>query len=167
MFEETVPDRLALMALDASTELKIAISQFRPTVDQIDLPMIIVETGEGDYPPLAAGTMNCEETYTVSILGYKFGTGSQNDATAERQVRRIAAAVIKYLWRRQQLQFSNSRGLQSAALGALDGVEYIHLHRGVTGGMSREGLADTFWGCSITVTVYGIDADAEEVLVFP
>ena len=154
-----VPARLALMARDASTAVNEAYFVIKDALTAENRPAWVVETAEGDYPPIASGEYEFTEVYPLVLVGKSYGQGE--DAEHELVVRTIIAQTISYLVRRPQLVFSNTRSLEAAALGPLAGVKWIRVSRERVGTITLGAEDEEFYGGIIKVTVTGGSAIRE------
>lgn len=158
----TAPQRLAMMALDASDELIYATDEFRETLDSSLRPGVLVEIGDGEYAGDASGARAGTETYTLSIIGNKRGQGGVGDEE-ERRTRQIVNDIVLYFLKHTQCQMSNDRGKQAQAYPPLSWVKWMTVRRGGVN-PSAKGNEEDFWGCQLTVTLE-IDVMALERLV--
>lgn len=161
----TLPERIALCAYDASTLIRFTAHTRQSTLDSLKRPAVLVEPNEGDYPPYAAGVGDVTETFLLSVIGQKYGQGAKTDAEAEVELRTVANHLAMYFFRRTQLQMSNQRSAQPAALGPLAGVKWIHLSRRTFETTAeRDPGEGAFWGTEFTLAV-SINVQQLEVLV--
>lgn len=162
----TVPTRLTIMAVDASSLIREGSAYFADSIDEARRPFVLVEPGSGDYPPSAAGVEDPTEEYTMTLFARSFGQGAREEA--EIELRGITAEILAYFQRRTQLQFSNLRGLQLAPLGTLNGVYwarlYIRSYVGVVTKGGGEGGEGAFWGTVFSVRVAEV-VSRQEVIV--
>lgn len=158
----TAPERLALMAYDASTLVRFTNYWFTEQVDDDMRPAVLVEVGEGDFPGTASNVEAPVETYELSIIGQTFA-GADGNQQHEAEVRRVSSDIVNYFFKRTQLQFSNQRSRSGyTELGPLVGVQHARIRRGLINAMTKADMPP-FWGCQITVTVTEF-AEAMEIL---
>lgn len=159
----TAPQRLAIMAKDASPLFKFSSDEFQETLDSLLRPAVLVEIGAADYPPIAQNVEEPTEEYSLTVIGMKYGQGARSEA--ETQLRVLVDALITYFFTRTQLQFTNDRSLEAAPLGPLLGVKWARLYRRelVTTVTRSEGDG-AFWGSTLNVRITA-QVLAHEVLV--
>lgn len=161
----TVPDRLVMMAMDASPAMADGSSYFMAAVDEVQRPFVLVEVGQDQMDASAAGVELPVEEYTITLIAEKYGQGAYHEA--ELQLRTLTAAVKTYIAARTQLQFSNTRELQASALGALAGVMWARLYLRSYAGVVQKGGDNgeqPFWGTVFSLRVQEV-MRAEEILV--
>lgn len=147
----TIPERLAQIAYDASTEVVTVAHIFQATIDSAERPAVLVEVADADYQQDGAGRTQHTENYNLLLFGDLY-EGVQMDAgEKELKVRRIADAIVTYLLASSQLQMIDQRGAVGQRLGAVPGVMWINVRRGMAGAMTKG--EQPFWGCEINVTV--------------
>lgn len=149
---ETVPQRLAIMGVDADARIRYATPYFAEQIDSGLRPAIVVEVGEADYPAVTAGMEQGIEAFRVLLIGDKYSERGENNQ-AEKLTRGIVANLSRYYARCTQLQFHNLRGLESTPLGPLAGVKWARMKRGGVGPVSRPDGEGDFWGCEFNITV--------------
>lgn len=160
---DTAPERLALMAWDASSLMNNTSEFFQPGWGVDQMPFALVEVGEDSEPAVAAGVEFPVETYRISVFVATYNVPDDKHA-AEIRARTMATDMLTYFRKRTQLQFSNTRNRADlAALGPLAGVRWARFQRGpVSFGAKYEEIPPT-WGFDITATLETI-AEALESL---
>ena len=148
----TAPERLSLMAYDASVLIRFTNHWFTEQVDDDMRPAVLVEVGEGDFPPTASNVEAPVETYELSVIGQTLA-GADGNQQHEAELRQVTADLVHYFVKRSQLQFSNQRSRTGyTELGPLVGVQRARIRRGLINAMTK-GEMQPFWGCQLTVTV--------------
>lgn len=157
----SAPERLVLMIKDATNEAHLVTDEFVESIDGVIRPAVLVEEDGGEYPPTASNLSYPTEPYTILVVGQN--AGSDGNRQYQLEVRRITHAVVQYLMRHNQLQMSNERSLQPASLPSLAGVMHTHLRRGAVM-LATRGAQDAFWGCEITLTIFGVREAMERIV---
>ena|ERR1700690_594672 len=161
----TAPQRICMMAIDASTQIKDGSAYFAENVDETRRPFVLVEPGQEDIPAVAAGMEAPTEEYTLTLIAEKYGQGARGEA--EAQLRTITADILDYFAKRTQLQFRNLRGLQPAPLPSLVGVMWARLYLRTYAGVVTKGGTEgeqPFYGCVFSIRVQTV-ANAEEDII--
>lgn len=159
---ETAPPRIALMAYDSDTRIKFQDHYFRNTFDKTQLPAVLVEIPETEYPATASNLEMPVEGFKLILATGKYGQGSLLDNEMEALNRSIVASIIAYFTRRTQLQFSDTRNAGAGALGPLLGVMYTRFQKGPLVPLQKEGAA--VWGCEFVINVTSI-MEADEIII--
>lgn len=157
----TVPERLAAMAFDSSSQIEYTAWTFQKTLDTLIRPAVIVEVDAAEYPAVAASIQMPVETYRLYLIGPKFGTGN-DEAESELKVRTITDALLSYFHARPNLSMSNLLGRAPAALPALRGVRWGRMNRGPVNVLTRG--EDEFWGCDMTISVEWMMTAMEQLI---
>jgi hypothetical protein len=161
-FFPEIPDRLAIMAKDAHEDIVFSSGYLQDALDSIKRVAVLVEDEDSDFPPVAQAIQQPALSYSMLIVGKNFGQGGRNNQEQKR-IREVTGAVINYMWKRPQLQFSNTRGLEPAPLTSLRYVTFARIRATGVRPMQR-GTEFAFWGAVITVTV-NVVAPSQEILV--
>lgn len=155
----TVPQRLALMLMDADEHIKFVAEGFQKNYDaDIQLPAWEISDGGSNYDIIAANIANPVDTYNAQLITQKYGTGVDDDTTRVSEYQTLTRSIlqntVEYFLKRPDLVFSDVRGVSTTgALPALRGVKWCKISRepdGVYGG--DEGFGK-FWGGKLTFTV--------------
>lgn len=155
----TIPQRLALMLMDADENIQYVGEGFQKNYDaDIQLPAWEISDGGSNYDIIAANIVNPVDTYTATLITQKYGTGVDDDTTRVSEYQTLTRSILKntveYFLKRPDLVFSDTRGVSTTgALPALRGVKWVKLSRepeGIYG--SDEGFG-RFWGGKLTFTV--------------
>ena len=158
----TAPQRLSILAKDSDDRIKYATDKFVKTLDStIQLPAVLIDIGDADYPPQAASVEYPEEIYTMLLVSGKYGQGAQDKL--ETTNRELALNIQLYFLKRTQLQFPNRRGLEQDSLPPLANVRHARTNRsrGPTV-LDKEGFGP-FWGCEFKVAIAAITQVLEEL----
>lgn len=159
----TAPERLSIMLIDASTQVKDAFEYTQKDLDTAIRPCWVIKIDEATFPGIAENTVDFEETYVMDYVGPKFDQGEGH--VYEIQARTIWMNTFTYFFSHKQLQFSNNRGLEPTQLTQLSGVKFARIsRRSPITIMTGDGIAEPFWGFTMSLVVTG-SVKIDEVLV--
>ena len=152
----TAPARLCLMLKDCDEGVVEAYHLYQDDIDYLERPCFLVTSGEATFeqsPESSPEQIAITENFTLDYIGEPFKGVVEQDYAAyhELEARRIAYNAILYLLKHPNLQFSNVRHLEPAALNVLGGIFWARPDsRSAITLMQRGGKEEAFWGFSIS-----------------
>jgi hypothetical protein len=161
---DTVPARLVAMGLDSDSRIKTGFEYYKEKLDNIELPCVLVQIPETEYPATASNLEMPIEPFELVLIVATYGSGDLQDKSAEKLLRSIVPNIRNYFLQRPQLQFSDTLNAGASAAGPLDGVMFARLRKGPLLPFQR-GLEEIwYWGCVFTINITEI-MQASEIIV--
>lgn len=153
-----VAERIAKMLMDCNEYVNAAYWLTQPAIDEIEKPCFLVFPEDASYVYETIDQEQYSQGFSIAYIGQTYSGLADANLSSEYELmaRQIADSAVLYFIERQQLQFSDVRGLNGGKLPALAGVTMVKIdNRSSVSLFSRDGVSgsDGFWGFTLDLTV--------------